>query len=475
MKSNSPMQRLHSWFYAETTPYALALVRITFPLFMLIPVVPRGFHVRELYSTDGSPTPFWWSYGYDSMLPIFSPTIATVLYAVMILMLFTAAIGWKTRASLAGLAILITYFSLLDTLGTLTKYTAVSLHVFLLLSLSNCGSVWSVDSWLQLRQTNKNDVPLSSIWPQRLIQLLIGFVYLGAAATKVHTSGYFDGEQMYYWSVSNLNFPNPLGEWMSLYPSLMVVSGMIAAIWEALFIFLVWQDPGRKLMLFLGLFFHAMTYFLLGLVTFPLLFFSLYCIFLTEEEAKKIGALFARLIPHFRRTQGKPLLPAFASWPALAGLLLCCSLVAVAAEKKMDVYQKNSNEGPIDLQPIPQEIVDELLRNDIQVPTQDMLYSIDLGTKLLGGFVADPHTTFAVGETITLQTRLIQPHPDLWIEYIVRDPESRVVAREGTLAPRSDAKATFRVPLGEQLVSGEYKIQVQINGTPAGTRSFQIH
>ena len=65
--------QLNDFFFAEETPYALALVRILFPLALLVGVIPRWFHVRELYSLDGAPTPFWEGYGYQDLPIIFSP------------------------------------------------------------------------------------------------------------------------------------------------------------------------------------------------------------------------------------------------------------------------------------------------------------------------------------------------------------------------------------------------------------------
>lgn len=465
---------IQSWFYAKETPYALALLRITYPLALLVAVLPRTWHVRELYSTDGSPAPFWWSYGISDLLPIFPPEVAMALYAAMIFFLLAASCGWRTRWACGALTILVPYFGMLDALSTLTKYTVFSFHLLLLLSLSECGSVWSVDAWLQRRRHADWKLPQVEVWPQRLIQLLIGFVYLGSAVTKTHTDGFFSGDQMYFWLLTNLNFPNPLGEWVSLSPSLLVGLGFMTAAWELLFLFLVWKEPTRKVMLGIGILFHLMTYFMLGLLVFPLLFMSAYACFLTESEGRRLGQFFASLFPRIHWVARENLVARVTAWPAFAGLLVVTSVVAIAAERKMDVYGERRAEGPHQLRPLPAKLVEEMLRNDTTVAVQDQLYSIDLGTQMVGGFVGNPRQKFQPGETIVMQTRFHQPHSDMWVEYNLRDPSRQVLARDGKLAPREESRGMFRIPLGSKLAPGEYEVQILINGFPAGIRRFRL-
>lgn len=468
--------RLNNWFYSREVPYALALLRITYPLALLVAVLPRWFHVRELYSSDGSPTPFWLTYGLENFLPVLSPEIAVALYTAMIFLMISASLGWKTRPCLLLLAVLIPYFGLVDSLGTLTKYTVFSFHILLLLGVSECGAVWSIDAWLQRRSQPEWSPPQAEIWPQRLIQLLIGVVYLASAATKIQTNGFFTGEQMYYWSLTNENFPNPVGEWLTLYPSLLVLSGLIAVAWELMFLFLVWRSPTRIPILGLGVFFHLMTFFMLGLFVFPLLFLSAYSCFLTRNEARRVGAAVSSLVP---RGLSFPKITITASpvitWSLFAVLVGLTAVGGIAAERNLDVYGEHGAQGPIQLEPLASEAVAELLRNDQTVPVSDQLESIDLGSQTVGGFVANARTEFRSGETITLQARLIRPHQDLWIEHTVHDANGLVVARDGTIAAREEHAVNFMIPLGEQLSPGEYRIDVRLNGIESLSRKFILH
>ena len=135
----------------------------------------------------------------------------------------------------------------------------------LLLSMSSCGKVWSVDRWLAVRrgQTWSETGPA---WPRRLIQILIGVIYLAAAATKLHTPTFFTGDQLRFWLLTNVNMDNPFGEYLSQYPGMILVMVYVTIFWEIVFLFTCWKGVGRAINLSLGLVFHVMTIFTLGLV-----------------------------------------------------------------------------------------------------------------------------------------------------------------------------------------------------------------
>ena len=91
------------------------------------------------------------AYGSTPFLPIFPAPVAVAGYAALVFLLLAASAGWMTRLSLIGSTALYLYFIPLDMISTLNKYTVLSGHVMFLLSLSQCGSVWSVDAWLARR------------------------------------------------------------------------------------------------------------------------------------------------------------------------------------------------------------------------------------------------------------------------------------------------------------------------------------
>ncbi|MCA9068825.1 MAG: HTTM domain-containing protein, partial [Planctomycetaceae bacterium] len=230
MSTDSPLrqeprlsQRISDFFYREEVPFPLALVRIVMPLVLLSVMLPRWSRARELYSADGAPCPIAFVYGWADFLPNFSGEIVIVMHTVLLLALVASSLGWCTRLSLGISTVLYVYLNMQDSVSTMTKYSVIASHVMLLLTLSHCGAVWSVDSWLAGYRRRKNrtpgersiDWPKFPVWPQRLIQLMIGLVYFGAAITKMHTPEFFSGDQMTYWMLSHVNFANPGGEWMS--------------------------------------------------------------------------------------------------------------------------------------------------------------------------------------------------------------------------------------------------------------------
>ena len=150
---------IREFFYARETPYGLALMRIATPLVLLAATVPRWPHVRELFSTAGSPAPLWESYGMQSLLPIPGAELAVALYTALLFFLVAGSLGWMTRLSLMAATLLYAWFSMLDMVGTMTKYNCIATHALFLLSLSHCGSVWSVDALLARRRSGAVDGP----------------------------------------------------------------------------------------------------------------------------------------------------------------------------------------------------------------------------------------------------------------------------------------------------------------------------
>jgi hypothetical protein len=267
--------RMEAFFFAEERPVGLALVRIMLPLVLLIPTLHRVFRVRELYSLAGATTPIWNNYGQPEFLPIPSAPVAAGLYALLILALISACVGWRTRTALLICGLLIPYFGMVDLISTMTKFVVIAAHALILLSLSDCGRIWSIDRWLA-RGRSVDWKETGPAWPRRLVQILIGVVYLGAAVTKMHTPAFFSGDQLRYWMLSNVNTANPLGEYLSQYPGLILTMSYVTIVWEIVFLFTSWKGTARTLMLGLGLFFHLMTVFTLGLIVFPLVYFAIY-------------------------------------------------------------------------------------------------------------------------------------------------------------------------------------------------------
>ncbi|HVW00698.1 MAG TPA: HTTM domain-containing protein, partial [Planctomycetaceae bacterium] len=273
-------EKFEKFFFAEEAPYAIAMTRIYLPLVIVGVMLHRWYYARELYTADGAPAPLADNFGYWNWLPVLPGWAGVALYSLMIFLLFTASIGWYSRCSLAGSAILYAYFGLIDQLSTINKYTVIATHVLLLLSVSDCGAVWSLDSWLARRGKRNTwpgaapvDVRKSAVWPRRLIQILCGVIYFGAAMTKIHTPSFFSGDQLIYWMMTHFNWSHPVGDLLTQFPSLVVAMCYVTIVWEMTFLFCSWKGWSRVVYVWLGVVFHAMTALTLGLLIFPLVMY----------------------------------------------------------------------------------------------------------------------------------------------------------------------------------------------------------
>lgn len=484
----------NTFFLAKEVPYGLALVRMTLPWALLVSVLPRWRHARELFSTDGAPTPIWVSYGTSPLLPDLPAPVAVGLYSLLVFCLVTVSIGWRTRLSLVVSTVLFASFGMLDMVSTLTKYTVLASHVMLLLALSDCGAVWSVDAWLKRPALPSVVVgrPLSAVWPRRLLQLLLALCYLGAAFTKMHTPAYFSGDQMQFWLLANMNFENRVGEQMSLYPAASVVAAYITILWEVLFVALIWRRPWLGVMLGIGIVFHVMSSLLLGLIVFPLLCLSLYLMFVEQATVEATAVTVRRLwrqrpqwtatlvrrpSVHPLRTvpsagpvwlQGGPSLAAFA-------LLACLATVGgVEVEYHLDHYQERGANGPLTLKALDPDAVQRLLGAEQSIRPQDFFFAVDVGTCTVGGQLLDRRREFSTGETALLQCSMAPPHPDMWVEVTLEDRDQRVLRRFGQIVPRETLRSNFTYVFDDSLTSGAYDFVVRYDHTEVARRRIDF-
>jgi hypothetical protein len=352
--------------------------------------------------------------------------------------------------------------------------------------------VWSVDSWLQGYRRRKNPWPGEPhvawprfpVWPQRLMQIMIGVVYFGAAITKMHTPEFFSGDQMTYWLLSNVNYSNPGGEILSQHPSLVVSSSYFVIVWEILFLFLAWKGLGRKIMLPLGLAFHIMTLFTLGLLAFPAVCGAIYFAFLGEEDFRYVGVRLRR----WRRRWHLPRLSArnaFAtpalsprslskSWALYAAAVLFVAVAGVGAEYALDPYGIRRPEGRYTLKVVAPEIAAQWLRGTEAIREEDKVFSFDIGTIAVADSLANRRKVFKHGERLIAQVSLNPPHEDMYIECNLHDTHDRVVDRVGSIVPREKFRGHFVYSLNTSLTPGEYQLVLSHAGKELTRRTFRL-
>ncbi len=474
---------VRDFFHGTEAPYRLALIRICLAFTILFPTAYRWYYSREIFSTDGSGVSLWSIYDYPC--PWLEPngTAAVFIHSVVILALVTTCLGWCTRLSLVLAATGYTYLNMCDVLSTLNKSSAIASHFLLLLCFTHCGSVWSVDSWLARRRLLRQGVspdqlpapPLGARWPRRLIQLMLATVYFSAAVTKLEIRNYFTGEHLQTWMLSTIHTPNLLGGTMAFHPALIVVGAYATALWEMLFLFVVWKPTLRRVTLGLGAFFHLMTFLTLGLIIFPMICVSAYPAFATDGEIEWFGRRATALRNWIANRFGTSLralaaalsdaLPAVdAAWSRgiFAALLVTTGVSGVALEYKLDRFGLHRPEGRYPLQELSYEEASQLLAPDRRIAAEDKVLNFDIGSMFLGGCLADRRTTFRQGETVRVQCGLIPPHENLWIQCNLHDSENRVVETNGLFLSCEMLRALFYYNLGDCIAPGEYSLVLKI-------------
>lgn len=474
--------QLREFFYAEEVPYGLALLRITLPLLLLLTIVTRWPYAREMYSADGATAHLTQGYELGDVLPEFPGAVAVGLLTLLVVTLLMSAAGWYTRFSLLVSAVLYTYFTLIDAVGTMTKYSVIATHLMLILACSSCGSILSIDAWRRKRTDGATPPEPAPLWPRRLVQLLVGIVYLGAAVTKMQSPTFFTGDQMVSSMLTNLNYGHGLGEYLSLYPAISIISAYITIIWETLFLFIAWRGRSRVCMLALGVLFHAMTFFLLGLIVFPIMFCLLYFTFFSQQEYEGFGHRVQRLFGSplsavarlgnaaAARVTGLPL-PSAAAYGLIA---LAAVMLGIEVEHRLDPYGLRRPEGRHVLQPLPQETAHRMLTEDKQLREKDKFFAFDIGTTVLGGALANRRESFVVGEDLIAQCILNPPHEDMWVECNLHDASGQIIDLSSACVPRETVRSTFTFELDDRLPAGHYYLSLKSRGQQIARRDFEL-
>ncbi|MGQ0635696.1 MAG: HTTM domain-containing protein [Planctomycetaceae bacterium] len=491
-----------SFFFAKEAPYGLAIMRMVLPWTVMTNMLERWPWARELYSVDGAPAPLADNFGFPGFLPELPGSVVVALFTALTFFLVTSSIGWCTRVSLLAVTALYAYFGMLDCMSTVTKYTVIFGHLTLLLGLSACSEVWSVDSWLRRR---KGFGPAGAgldhlqfaIWPQRLMQLFLGCMYLGAALTKMHTPAFFSGDQLMYWMMTYINNVHPLGDWLSQYPLLLSVFGYITIGWETAFLFAVFHPRMKWWVLAVGAAFHIMTAFTLGLFIFPAVMLASYLCFLTEDEVRRILAwrVWSGAGQKLLEAPRDPALPpTTAGWGvqtawlgtfALTTAALC--VVAVEIEHRMDIYKQRGPDGPLALREMSPEEVEPMFNLDVPVRHSDKLLAFDLGTMSIGEHLLDRRREFRQGERIIAQVTLSPPHEDMWMDCVLTESKAvesedgeteyvpgRLLFKAGQIVSREMFRSNFWFQLDGECEPGEYFLRLRTGNEEIARRRFTL-
>ena len=490
-------QKIEQFFFAEEIPYGFAVMRMMLPVVMLQGVLARWRFCEELYSTNGVIVSLFENFYYTNILVPLSPFVTACLMTMLVAFLVTVCIGWQTRLSAIGALVIHTYFACNDMATSMTKFTVVETHLMLLLAISGCGQIWSIDSWLAGRR-NPGRAPLSSrpewalapVWPARLLLIMIGTTYLGAAITKIHMPEFITGEAIGYWIMSNPNFRHYIGEWMSQYPAILTMSGHFTLMWEILFIFTAWQGIPRRIMFSLGIFFHFMAAMTLGEVIFFFVMSSCYCGCLSETESHFAGRMLQRVGTILRTWWPQRL--TLTVWPKLslpsamgrahprlqfatfAGLMLMVGLGGAWVHQSLDLYGVRRTTGRYTLPDISPVEVARLFVAGEPIREQDKYLGVKVGSMLVSGRLTNQRDRFKYGEDLICEASLNPPHEDMWIECHLVDQDKKIINRDGNIAGREARYTQFKYKLTETLEPGNYSLVLRSRGQVICHRDFVL-
>ena len=222
----------------------------------------------------------------------------TLAYAIVwmgIIAAFMLMIGWQSR--LAAFITWLVWVSLWNRNPLLLDGDDAILKLMsFYLMLSSCGNFWSVDACLQIKPQQV------SVWPLRLIQFQIALIYFVSGWVKFHSPEWLDGTIMQYvlihpqysrWDGWGL-IDNPL-----LSGVLVTLAGFIRW-WELLFPFLLINARSRKIILLIGILFHAGLLLTMNLRWFPVIMLSLYLALLSNSSFIRLEE---KLLNHYRDNQ----------------------------------------------------------------------------------------------------------------------------------------------------------------------------
>ena len=495
----SQQQKLKQFFFSEEVPFGFALMRITLSLVLLQGVWARWPHCIDLYSSEGTPFSLIDNYGYHAwnFLPPMPPFWAACCMTLLVLFLISSCVGFCTRISLLGALFFHTYFAINDLTSSITKFSVISAHALLLLALSECGRVWSVDSWLASQRDRTriwdSDRPawaLAPIWPQRLLLILIGAVYLGAAIQKLHMPEFLTGQAMGYWIMSNPNFRHFIGEWLSQSPSFLIASAHFTVLWEVTFFALAWRGIPRYLVFGLGFFFHMMSALTLGEVIFFMIMSTTYLGCMNDREFLFVKRMLAAMLSPLVRRMPLAQVTTFelGRWlPAkltsasprvhlanFCALLTICGLAGAWSNVRMDYYGQNRAEGKYTLQEMPIEEASWLLKPFEPVREVDKFLGVDVGSLVIAGRLADRCNEFRHGDVLICETSFNPPLDDMYVECNLVSDDQKVINRVGNIVAREHMFAQFKYILTDALEPGNYFLVVKSRGKEICRREFRI-
>ena len=467
-----------AFLFAPESPRPWALMRILLAAALLWDAATRWPCCVELYSSAGHVFPAFPSSGLEPSA--LDPLATLVLYSVLVVSLALLLIGWHSRLCALLAFVLIGWFSLLDAAGTLTKYTAISLHLLLLMSFAQPGGAWSIDAWRRSRRGR--GVLLAPKWPRRLLGILVASIYLGAAITKIRLPDFATGDLLEFSLLDDAFGGRGIGLWLVTKPKLLVLASYAVIAMELLFPVLIWIPQLRRIMLALAIGFHLALAGMMHLAIFsPVMIAALFA-FVNESDLQAIGNLLGKLGLRRRRGEdvpGKPAVqpPQKLAWidPVLFGLVLLGSVSGLTyLQYRQDDYGVFHREVALEFPQIESDRAYQMI-DAFEPEAGDFFHRIEIGSRLGYRRVYGSRETFRPGEVVYVMARLLQPHPSWELEWELAAPgdgeDQPPTAVYHRRLDASHSYASIGFQLKPEFPAGRYRIRLAV-GEPFGAKEI---
>ena len=461
------------FLFAPESPRPWAILRILLAAALLWDTATRWPYAVELYSTAGFPFPAFPSAVFQPVPLDALPTV--VLHSILAAALGFLLIGWHSRlCSLVAFG-LMGWFALLDAAGTLTKYTAIGMHLLFLMSLAQSGGAWSVDAWWRKRTFQAT--PLVAAWTRWLVRLLVCSVYVGAAVTKIRLPDFATGDLLEFSLLDDAFGGRWPGFWLATKPKLLILGSFATIAFELLFPALVWVPRLRRPVLASAFLFHMGLAVFMHLDVFSPVMLAALCAFLTEDDLQAIQGRWRKLFARVFRKKERRIAaipetkPRQLRWLNSALFLLISSgLVAGLAgyQYEQDPYGVFHRSPDVSYPPVKTELANRMI-DAFQPDPRDYFHRIEVGSRLGYRHAYGERKTFHPGEVVHVMVRLLQPHPSWDVEWELiapgesKEDQQRPAARFQSRLDASHAYTSIGFQLKPEFPAGGYLIRLSVS------------
>ncbi|TSC78804.1 MAG: HTTM domain protein [Candidatus Peregrinibacteria bacterium Gr01-1014_25] len=277
------LERFDAWWLRDTTPHALALLRIGLGLFLALLWLTRLPYIAASASRAGIVLPHPDVGGVLAILFLPPPAwAAQLVVAVLVASLLCVAAGMGMRVAAAVAVLLWMYEWLLSFHLFNTSFDRLFPFLLVVLACSGADRAFSIrmkmrhGSWFAWE-------PVSIVW-QRIIAVQIAAVYLGVGWQKLWLPDWQSGEVLAWGLVGR--WGTPLGFWLARQNLPMAVYDALVfhvKLFEFAMPVGLWIPGWRWIFFVWGALFHTLIALLLGIWWF-LVLIPAYVVFFPPEE-----------------------------------------------------------------------------------------------------------------------------------------------------------------------------------------------